>query len=241
MRIHKSSPYCVLRQFEWSSTHFVLLLSCSKNFLHDLFIGACSCRMAFHQRRSDFRGSLLPFLMSTSTASTSVVVTPAERNTEWTLQGITPYQIKTSNLQSDSFPKIFSVGLPLKILHSACFSVVTYPAHSHKYHSLNLRERKWNCAQLQLQSFNLTTKGMSLEMMLSGIHPNGWCKMLCCLATCLIICRRDLTEACSEGCSREYCVCMCVYMPLTISIQYAAWGLVPTGHRLSQSGWGERG
>lgn len=35
----------------------------------------------------------------------SVVVTPAETSTEWTPQGTTPNQMKTSNLQSDSFLK----------------------------------------------------------------------------------------------------------------------------------------
>lgn len=97
-----------------------------------------------------------------------------------------------------------------EILHSAHFSVVLwYPAHSSKY-SLNLKENKWNFAQLELQCFNLTTKGMTVQETLCGIHPNGWCKMLCCLATCLIICRRDLTESLQWSMLKGI-LCACVY------------------------------
>lgn len=61
------------------------------------------CSTAPRRGCSVLWGSVLLPLKSTNTACASVVVTPEETGTEWTPQGITPYQLKTSNLQSDSF------------------------------------------------------------------------------------------------------------------------------------------
>lgn len=58
---------------------------------------------------------------------------------------------------------------------------------------------------------------------LGGIQPNGWCKMLHCLATCLIICGRELTEASSEGCQEECHVCACVYTCLWLWVYGMLW------------------
>ncbi len=96
----------------WIGEYILLGFYISQNFLHDLFIDACSCRTAPRQGCSVLQGSVLLPLMSTNTASASVLVTPTETSTEGTPRGITPYQTKTSNLQRDSFLKnICAVGL----------------------------------------------------------------------------------------------------------------------------------
>lgn len=119
-----------------------------KNFLHDLFSGACSCRTAPRQGCSVLWGSVQLPLMSNNTASASVVVTPAET----TLRGITTHHIKKST-KWQLFKKIYiySVGLPLIfkdcVLLSRCIPVA-YMQRA----SCNLRDNVM-CI-LELRSFN---------------------------------------------------------------------------------------
>lgn len=174
--------------------------------------------------------------MSTKTASASVVVTPAP-------QGITSVQKKTSNLQSDSFFFFLkrkcsgTLFYFLRLLSGmSCFLPSSHKCKNH----LVLHRKYTKCAQLQGKASTSTTLHNTHHNMAS---TTVWCKMLHCLATCLVIWRRELAKACSEG-GRKECVCvcarvcvrMCVYMPLTMSVQYVVKGSVPSGHRLSQSG-----
>lgn len=67
----------------------------------------------------------------------------------------------------------------------------------------------------------------------SGIISKRWSKIKHGLASRLLICRRELTEAGGGGCLEECCVLVCTH-DSEEQQQRTVWPPVPNGHRLSQ-------